>query len=164
MSKNGWDNLENSLEKGPITGFFKMAMIAVVCILITLASLWVISPFFKGSELVNKVVDVDSRLADYEWFHNQFEGIKSLDSKIIGAKTAYSEYLELLGDRGSWGREDKIEIARLNSIKIGLIQQINDSVAEYNARSKMINRNWVKPDGIPYQILVLENGKANFNY
>ena len=62
------------------------------------------------------------------------------------------------GSRADWTFEDKTEAARLAAIKQGLQSQYQDIVAEYNARSKMANRNIFKDGLIPS---VMEMG-SNF--
>lgn len=55
--------------------------------------------------------------------------------------SSLAEFKELYGTSANdWDWETKQEYNRLNTIKIGLINQDENLVAEYNARSKMANR------------------------
>lgn len=161
---NGWDKVENQIEKGPVKAFWTIVCIGATCLFIVLGGVVLFTPVLVGVGLMDKVTDIDSRIGDYEWYHQQYESIKAIDAKIVGAEAAVEQYKEDLGPRSEWGREDKVEYNRLNSISIGLVQQRNDAAAEYNAKSKMINRNWVKPDGIPSEIVIDPTGKTTYSY
>jgi hypothetical protein len=96
-----------------------------------------------------KVLDSDNAIANYEWFKTQEESIIALYSKEVRAKQAVNDFKSLLSeDRNNWTREDKTEYDRLSSIVVGLGNQVDDAIALYNARSKMVNRAIFK-DNLP---------------
>lgn len=107
----------------------------------------------KSIDTANGVVDNtmngDNAISNYEWFKTQEESIAALYSKEARAKQALSDFKAMLPkDRTTWARDDKTEYDRLNTIVVGLGNQIDDAIALYNARSKMVNRAIFK-DNLP---------------
>lgn len=91
--------------------------------------------------VIDKTLNADNAIYNYEWFKRQKEDIKAIESKIEIAQNAEASFVSSAGTRTTWTFEDKTEAARLASIKQGLQSQYQDVVAEYNARAKMANRN-----------------------
>jgi hypothetical protein len=103
-----------------------------------------------GYEVTDKVLEADNVIYNYEWFKNQYEDIQALEKKIRNTEVEIDTFNESLPtDRSEWTFEDKEESARLNSIKLGLMNQLEDAVAEYNARSKTATRSIFKDGVIP---------------
>ncbi len=46
-----------------------------------------------------------------------------------------------MGDRSKWTFEDKNEMSRLNTVYLGQQNYLQSVIADYNARTKMANRN-----------------------
>ena len=91
--------------------------------------------------VIDKTLNANNAIYNYEFFRQQKEDIKAIESKIEIAQTSYDAFIASAGPRKDWTFEDKTESARLASIKQGLQSQYQDMVATYNARSKMANRN-----------------------
>jgi len=99
--------------------------------------------------VIDKSLNSDSAIANYEWFKMQEQSIESLYKKEIRAKKAVEEFKSgLPEDKTKWSRDDKNEYDRLNSIVTGMGNQIDDAIAMYNARSSMVNRSIFK-DNLP---------------
>lgn len=152
MTYRDW---EKSVEKGPahvtvrlilLTGFVSFVGFIVFGGLYMLTN-----PLTQASRIVNKTIDADNVIYNYEWFKQRNEDVLSIDNKIVAMILEVEKFKEEAGERNGWHREDREEYSRLNSIKVGLEQQRNDLVAEYNARSKMVNRSIFK-DGVPERI------------
>ena len=103
-------------------------------------SCFVFNPFKQASRIVNKTIDADNVIYNYEWFKRQWRDVQAVDKKIAEQEAALNQYAQELGPRKDWGRIDKEEYARLNSVCIGLKQQQADMKAEYNAKANMANR------------------------
>lgn len=107
-------------------------------------------------QIIDKTLTGDNAIYNYEWFKTQKEAIDANYQKISIAQKAVKDFEELAGPRKDWTFEDKNEDARLRSIQQGLENITKDSIAEYNARSKMANRNIFK-DGLMPEALEFES-------
>ena len=97
----------------------------VVYILVALVfSLW---PFSVVSGLATSVVNERSIISNYQWFYYQYNSIKAQAAN-------YSSMPERSIERN------------------GMRMVLNNSIAEYNSRSKQITRNLWKANDLPYQI------------
>lgn len=152
---NGWERTAERVERGPVSAMVTIGCLSAVALVIV--GLFVVvgsslgfiaNPFKQAARVINKTIDADNVIYNYEWFKRQHESIGAIDGKIAESDTAVRSYEESLGDRKDWDREDKIEHSRLESVLLGLRQQREDMVAEYNARSRMANRNIFKAGDI----------------
>lgn len=95
----------------------------------------------------DKTLNADNAIYNYEWFKRQKESIDATNKKLeIGIKAA-DTFDTSAGARKDWTFEDKGESARLHAVAQGIESQLKDMIAEYNARTKMANRN-IFQDGI----------------
>ena len=95
----------------------------------------------------DKTLDANNAIYNYEWFKQQKEDIDALGNKYKNAEESYQSYLETID--GAKTFEDKTEIARLNTVKLGIKNQLEQAIANYNARSKMANRNIFEDSILP---------------
>jgi regulatory protein YycI of two-component signal transduction system YycFG len=100
-----------------------------------------------GYDTVDKTLNADNAIYNYEWFKRQKESIDATGKKLVIAKTAVETFKTDAGDRSQWTFEDKTESARLGAVAQGIEGQLKDMISEYNARLKMANRN-IFQDGI----------------
>jgi hypothetical protein len=124
-----------------VVGFFVLYGLGILMGLITV-------PFHSASNIVNtkhdvidKTVNANNAIYNYEWFKQQSEDIVANLKKITNAKASLADFELSAGVRAGWTFEDKTEDARLRSIVLGLQNQQEQMVADYNARAKMANRN-----------------------
>lgn len=103
--------------------------------------------FQLGTDTVNKTLEVDNAIYNYEWFKMQKEQIDATNKKLEVAVLSAERFDVSAGDRKDWTFEDKGESARLHAISQGIESALKDMIAEYNARLKMANRN-IFTDGI----------------
>lgn len=122
--------------------------------LVGLALGWVSIPFNtaqKQLEIVNgaqnKVLNADNAIYNYEWFKQKYQDIEASKRNYKLAKANYDSYVKDLGDRSTWGFEDKIEVARLNAVVLGLQTNLEGQIGDYNARANMATRN-IFEDGV----------------
>jgi len=102
-----------------------------------------------GEGIIDKTLTAENAIYNYEWFKQQVEDIKALETKIQNADNSVVAFFSSAGDRKDWTFEDKTEYSRLQSVALGLRNQYADVVATYNARSKMANRNIFQDGKIP---------------
>jgi ABC-type Fe3+-hydroxamate transport system substrate-binding protein len=100
------------------------------------------------TQIVDKTLNADNVVNNYEWFKQQAEDNTALLKKTEAAEQAVNSFNKDAGPREKWTFEDKIESARLAAVHLGLQSQREDLVATYNARSKMANRSIFK-QGVP---------------
>lgn len=103
--------------------------------------------FQLGNDVVNKTLDADNAIYNYEWFKRQKEQIDATNKKLELANASAKSFDTSAGVRKDWTFEDKGESARLHAVSQGIESQLKDMISEYNARTKMANRN-IFDDGI----------------
>lgn len=111
-------------------------------------------PFHAASNIVDtehgvidRTLNADNALYNYEWFKEQAEAIRAQEKKIVIANEAVVSFETAAGDRSTWTFEDKTEDSRLRAVAQGNRAHLEDMIAIYNARSKEANRNIFK-DGL----------------
>jgi len=100
-----------------------------------------------GYDVVDDTLNAENAIYNYEWFKRQKESIDATGKKLVIAKGAVATFKTDAGNRSNWTFEDKGESARLSAVAQGIDSQLEDMIAEYNARTKMANRN-IFQDGI----------------
>ena len=145
----------NDFEQKPALTLLKVILTLVVIVAAVSAAVFGIRTLFfapqQAAKIAERTFDGDNALYNYEWFHNTYEDVQAIDSKIEIARKNYDEYTEFLSrqDPGDLSFEDKNEQARLRGILQGLESQRADIVADYNAKSKMANREIFKDGRLP---------------
>lgn len=132
----------------------KWLLIGIVIVLVPIAFMGLRALLFpvRGIEkaidtaygVLDKTMDAEVAIYNYEWFKQTAEDIQALHNKEVNAGRAIDEHTETMDD----SREDKNELARLRTIKLGIVNMLEDVMAKYNARSKMANRAIFK-DNLP---------------
>jgi hypothetical protein len=149
-----WDKWEQAADKGPEALLWKYGVTVFVIIVIVSVLGFVLYPVVQGARVVEKTLDADNMIYNYEWFKQRNQDIRSIDAKIVASEASVSMFKEDAGPRKEWKREDREEYARLSAVLLGLKQQRADLAAEYNARSQMANRSIFKTDELPSSIPV----------
>lgn len=109
----------------------------------------VVNPFVQAGRVVQKTIDADNVIANYEWFKRQYQDVIAIDVRIAAASTTKQSFEASAGQRDTWKFEDRQEWNRLNSIALGLQGQRASMVAEYNARTQMMNRDLFRTSDLP---------------
>lgn len=147
-----WDSWEAAADKGPEALAWKLGKwIILFAVIFTVIGV-VAYPFVQGARIVEKTLDADNVIYNYEWFKTRNQDIVSLNSKIRSADAMVTGFVEMVGPRKDWVREDRIEHSRLMTIAVGLKHQRADLAAEYNAKSQMANRKIFKTGELPERI------------
>jgi hypothetical protein len=100
----------------------------------------------KPGQIVDRVTEPDRVVASYEWFRSTYQHIQALQMQVMDAEAVLVAFRETAGPRDKWDYNDKQEEARLRSIALGLKQQRQNEIAEYNARASQISRNFTLGD------------------
>ena len=144
MTKDvGWI-LKKTLTRVVLPAIVLFIIIAAIFVVLRVAS--------QPARIVEKTLDADNVLYNYEWFKQTYQDVKAIDLKIGNAKVGVNQFKTDAGPRVDWTFEDKNEYSRLNAIVLGLKNQREDVVAQYNARSKMANRAIFKSGELPEQL------------
>ncbi|MDF2879708.1 MAG: hypothetical protein K0R54_265 [Clostridiaceae bacterium] len=99
--------------------------------------------------VVNKTLDADNAIYNYEWFKEQEATIRvNLKNEEIAKEEWELFKSELPEDREKWSREDKQEESSLRNSYYALQKLTNLSMEDYNAKSEMANRSIFK-DNLP---------------
>jgi hypothetical protein len=99
--------------------------------------------------IVEKTLDANNVIYNYEWFKRQYNDVIAFDQKIDLAQRQITKFEDSAGPRTNWTFEDKQEANRLNSVVLGLQTQRESMIAEYNAKSSMVNRSIFKTGDLP---------------
>jgi len=147
-----WKSFERELDHGPVRAtvvVWRWALFALFLVGVTCAGIWVVA---KPFAIVADTLDGDNVKQNYEWFKQRHEDVLAIDRKIQHSERDVKLFKTEAGPRKDWKREDRIEASRLQSISTGLQQQRDDLVADYNARSRMVNRAIFKGNDTPARI------------
>ena len=106
----------------------------------------------SAGDIIDKTYTAENAIYNYEWFKTQYEKIEANRKQVQNVIDSIAEFKQTYGNEAtSWDYETKQEYNRLNIIKVGLQNQDETLVAEYNARSKMANRAIFK-DKLPLNV------------
>lgn len=90
----------------------------------------------------DRVLNADNAIYNYEWFKRQYQEIEASKKQYTNAVASYNEFVSgLPTDRSKWSFEDRGEQARLGAVKLGIQNNLESQIAEYNARASMTTRN-----------------------
>lgn len=108
-----------------------------------------INIMLQPAAVAQKTFGADNMIANYEWFHQQYEDVQAFDVRLAAAVAAQAAFEESAGPRENWKFDDRQEWNRLNTIVLGLTGQRASMVAEYNARTAMANRDIFRSGNLP---------------
>lgn len=122
------------------TAWRVLLWVAIACVVLTVAGL-VLRPLFVGSALIEKSTDPDHIINNYEEFQSIYNAAVKLNTDL-GTIRAVPDNDAMFAQFSK------------NAMITAKKQQLNRWVEEYNAKSKMINRNLWKSKDLPYQMNV----------
>ena len=91
-------------------------------------------------DTVNKTINADNAIYNYEWFKQTKQDIDAIGRKYNNACVSLDDFVKTAGEHSTWTFEDKSEYNRLNAVKLGIKNQLEQVIANYNARASMANR------------------------
>jgi hypothetical protein len=136
------------------TGEVKVGKIIVyifVVVLLVSAAIWGIRmitlPARTATDIVEKTLDADNVIYNYEWFKQIVEDIEAMEKKVAITKQSTEDFKELHSKPyDEWSFEDKQEMSRLRTDLRGQQAHFEQLKADLRARSKMANRTIFKGD------------------
>lgn len=124
----------------------------VPVVIIIFMAIWGFRVISQPLHIIEKTLDADNVIYNYEWFHQAYQDIQATDKKIGNLEMTIMQFKTDMGTRTNWDFSDKEEYARLNSVLMGLKNYRQDLVAKYNARSRMVNRKIFKGKMAPEEV------------
>lgn len=110
------------------------------------------NPLHQAGRVVDKTVDADNVVYNYEYFKSQYREILAMDAKIATADSSLHDFLANSGPRETWDFRDKEEASRLRTVLSGMQNVRAEMVAQYNARAAMANRKLFMGSDVPAAI------------
>lgn len=99
-----------------------------------------------------KVINADNAIYNYEWFKQKKGDIEASKKQLLNARANVTAFNSSLGERSTWTFEDKTESSRLNAVVLGLENNLQSQIADYNARASMATRNIFEDHVLPNYI------------
>ncbi len=129
-------------------GLSVIALVTVLGVVGSAVSL-ITLPFRTAKGVIERTANPDNVIANYEWFKRQYQDVKAIDVRIGASIRAKDAFTYSAGGRDTWKFEDRQEFNRINGIILGLEGQRASMVAEYNARTQMMNRDVFRTSDLP---------------
>jgi hypothetical protein len=94
----------------------------------------------QPARIVQKTLDADNVLYNYEWFRNQYADIQTWQQRVDNKHAELNAFLASVGPRDTWKSQDRNYFASLSSQITGLNNQLIAMKATYNANASKANR------------------------
>jgi len=132
---------------------FSLGFISAGLGLITLPGHVASNSVQTAHDVVDKTINVNNALFNYEEFFNKYEGvkmevinIKNTEKSIQTLKDTYGE------DATKWPKDVRGDYSNLQQNIEGYKMMYQKIVQEYNADSQKLNRNLFKSKSLPYML------------
>ena len=100
----------------------------------------------------DKVLNAENAIYNYEWFKRQYQEIEASKRQLTNARETHASFSASAGARSEWTFEDKTEDARLRAVVLGIENNLEAQIGEYNARASMATRNIFEGSVLPSYI------------
>lgn len=111
-------------------------------------------------DIVDKTINADNAIYNYEWFKQKYEDIQATKLQLDNTSITLGAFKTDLWDRKYWTFEDKNEYSRLNTVYLWQKNYLEWLIADYNARTKMANRqifqDWLLPNIIEWTTFLIK--------
>ncbi len=143
---NSWDGLDNSIEKGPLSGIWKIIGIGLLVIVPLSMIGWGLGLFSEAAQVAQEEFGPRAALDKYEWFIEQSTRIEKMDQDIKlfeGSAEAVDKQYAGYGDQTKWSPDIRLQYNRAKQQSrddlIAVVSQRNNLVREYNGASQKFN-------------------------
>ena len=143
-----------AVQRETVWTFWRIFPLAILAFLIIGGTATILTIASRPAQIITRVTDPDRVIQNYEWFEESYNDMLALDGQIENSQRQVDDFIAIAGAREDWSRSDKIEYSRLNAIVLGLRNQRENVVAQYNAKSNLITRNLFKGSALPYQLTI----------
>lgn len=127
---------------------------AVVLLCISVVASWGIGILEGPASVPGKVMDGDRILYTYEWFFNKYYAIQAYEPQVANAKVAVEQFKS-----DHEGRLDSYvnstELSRLQSVLLGLRNQMARAVEDYNAAAMNDTRQMFRDNELPQKLVII---------
>lgn len=138
----------------------KVILTVFVMVVLMLALFFVVKLVFIPARTVagilDTVTDSDYVLYNYEWFYNKYQTIEARRAQVFTAVQAHETWKESVAGI-EWKYSEREENGRLQTIIQGLRYNLNELIADYNAKNSMVTREIFKGKDLPEKIELVIN-------
>lgn len=148
LRDQSWGAYSQRAERGPLAFGVKIVCLLCALSIVIGGASWGLGLIGQGGKIIQKTLDADNVIHNYEWFKSTAEALEACPQKIQIAERELKEHQEFAGPRADWTFEDKQEASRLRTVLSGQKQRFENMKADFRARSKMANRAIFKDDAL----------------
>lgn len=105
----------------------------------------------SGYDIIDKTYDAENAIYNYEWFKNMYEKIQATERQIGNTYMEMDAFKLDYGNTSIWDWQTKQDYSQLRTTYLGQKNYYETIVADYNAKSKMANKNIFK-DSLPFNV------------
>jgi len=106
-----------------------------------------------GYGIVDKTLNADNAIFNYEQFHDLYQGAKQQVVNILNSKNQINNLKETYGeDASKYTKDVRSDLSFQQQNLEGYLLQYQKIVSEYNSNSKKLNRELFKSKELPYQL------------
>jgi len=106
-----------------------------------------------GYGIVDKTLNADNAIFNYEQFHDLYQGAKQQAMNITNCKNQINNLKETYGeDASQYPKYVRSDFAFQQQNLEGYLLQYQKIVSEFNSNSKKLNRELFKAKELPYQL------------
>ena len=135
-----------------------------ILILLSLALIFNACDGGLSNDVNRKVINSDKAIENYEWFKVQESRIQAMNIQEKIQQKSLDDYIEMVGkDSSKWTAQDKSQINFLKTVVDGTRLQVNNMIAEYNAKSSMKHKALFK-NNLPTNIVRGLDMELEFKY
>jgi len=132
---------------------FSLGFISAGLGLITLPGHVTSNSVQTAHDVVDKTINVNNALFNYEEFFNKYEGAKMQATNIKNTEKAIQTLKDTYGeDATKWPKDVRSDYSNLQQNIEGYKMMYQKIVQEYNADSQKLNRNLFKSKSLPYML------------
>lgn len=142
----------NEFEKKPRRTVLKYGLSAIAILGVFAVAGSVMGVVTTPFRMVERTFTPQNIIQNYEWFKRQYQDVIAIDKRLEASEDALRSFETSAGSRDTWKHDDRSQWNRLNSIVLGLRGQRAAMVAEYNARTQMMNRDVFRTSDLPAEL------------
>lgn len=146
-------DLESRFERKPRRTILVVLLSIVGILFVVVMAVRGLGLLTQPLAVAERTFDAGNMIANYEWFHQQYEDIRANEARLSAAVATRSAFEAALGDRSDWRFDDRQEWNRLNTVVLGLEGKRAEMIATYNARTEMANRDIFRGSDLPAHII-----------
>ena len=106
-----------------------------------------------GYGIIDKTLNADNVLFNYEQFHDLYQGAKQQAVNIFNSKNQINNLKETYGeDASKYTKDVRSDLSFQQQTLEGYLLQYQKIVSEFNSNSKKLNRELFKAKELPYQL------------